>query len=124
MLRHLHGGRDQLRLRREPIEKAHLIEPLGSEAEAQGHLHGNRIGHVGEMTMMVAAEQPALSLRYLEYRSWHGDAKVGSFHQHETATHRKPVDGGDHRLLELALEEGIGKRWTCATRSSGRQRFL
>ena len=69
MVGHGHRRRDQLRLGCKPVEETDLVEPLGGEAEAQRHLHGDRIGHVGEMAMVVAAEQPALGLRYLETAS-------------------------------------------------------
>src|SRR3546814_960193 len=65
----------------QPVDEADLVEALRGEAEAQRHLHRDRIGQVGDMAVIPAAEQPALRLRDLEYRLAHRDAQVGALDQ-------------------------------------------
>ena len=107
MLGHRHGRRHQLGGVDQPVHEADLVEALRGEAEAQRHLHRHRVGQVGDMTVIVAAEQPALGLGDFEHCLAHGHAQIGAFDQHEAAAHGKAVDGGDHRLLELARHERV-----------------
>ena len=67
MFGHRQRARDQLVRIDQAIEKADLVEPLRGEPEAQRHFHRDRIRQVGDVAVIVAAEQPALCLRHLEY---------------------------------------------------------
>ena len=63
MLRHLQRGRDQAFLIvDETIDETELVEPLRGKAEAECHLHRDRIGQIGKVPVIVSAEQPTLGL--------------------------------------------------------------
>ena len=82
------------------------------------------IGHVGDVAVIVAAEQPALGFRHLEDGAAHGDAQVGALDQHEAAAHGEAVDRGDDRLFQRAGHERV---LDAGPPSAGRavlQRFL
>jgi hypothetical protein len=121
---HRHRRRDQFRLRRDTVEEAELMKPLGGKAKAERHFHRDRIWHVGEVAVIVAAKQPALCLRHFEHGLRHRDPQIGALNQHEAAAHGETVDRSDHRLFQRAVHEGIGNLQTRAARHAGRQRLL
>ena len=94
-------------LRYQPIEEADLVQALGREAEAERHFHCDRIGQIGDVPVIVAAEQPALGFRDLEHRLVHRHAQIGPLHQHEAAAHRIAVDRGDNRLFQGPRHERV-----------------
>ena len=69
MLGHRERGRHQFVGLDQAVEEADLVEALGGEAEAERHLHRDRIRQVGDVAVIVAAEQPALRLGHLEHRA-------------------------------------------------------
>ena len=89
------------------IQKSHLVEPLGREAEAQRHLGGDRMREPGQEPVVVAAEQPALGLGDLEDRAVRGDAQIRTLHELKAAAHREPIDGADHGLGQRAVHERV-----------------
>jgi hypothetical protein len=103
-------------LRYQPIEEADLVQALGREAETQRHLHGDGVGQIGEMAVIVAPQQPALCLRHLEHGFGYGQAQIRALNQHETTAHGKAVDGSNHWFLQSAVHERIGH---CRSRAAG-----
>ena len=111
-------------MRHEPIDEAHLVEPLCREAEAERHLHRDGVGHIGKMAVIVAAQEPAFCLRNLEQGLGHRDAQIGALNQHEASAHGKAIHGSDDWLLQRAVHERIGHRRALATGRAGRERFF
>ena len=102
VLGHLERRGHQLGGVDDAVEEADFVEALRGEAEAQRHLHRDRIGQVGDVAVIVAAQQPALGFGDLEHRLAHGEPQVGALDQHEAAAHGEAIDRGDHRLFERA----------------------
>ena len=48
------------------INETNFVEPLGGEPEPERHFHRHGIRQIGEVAMIVAAEQPALGLTDFE----------------------------------------------------------
>ena len=124
MLRHAKRGRHQVVRVHQSVQEADVVEALGGETKPERHLHRDRVRHVGDVAMVVAAQQPALCLRHLEHGFRHRHAQIGALDQHEAAAHGKAVDGGDHRLLQRAVHERIADRDPRAARHAGGQRLL
>ena len=82
------------------------------------------IGQVGDVAVIVAAQQPALGLGDLEHRLAHRHPEVGALDQHEAAAHGKAVDRGDDRLLERARHEGVLEVGPLAAGGAALERFL
>src|SRR5439155_4961141 len=107
MLRHRKGAAHQIVGLAESVQEADLVEALGGEAEAKRHLHRDRVRQVGNVPVIVAAEQPAFGFRYLEHRAFYRDPQIGALDQHEAAAHRIAVDRGDDRFFQGAGHERV-----------------
>ena len=121
---HFHGFRHHLFGFDDAIQETDLMKPFGGEAEAQRHFQRHRVRNVGDMAVVVAAEQPAFGLGHFENSGASGDTQIGTFHQHESAAHGEAVDRGDHRLFQRAGHERVFQRRARAAGPVGGERFL
>ena len=101
------GFRHQVLGLHEAVQETDVVKAFGGEAKAKRHFHRDRIGHVGDMAMVVAAQQPAFRFRHLEHGALHGHTEVGALHQHEAAAHGEAVDGGDDGFFQSAGHERV-----------------
>src|SRR5215469_10508995 len=100
MHRHLASGRHQLIRFYQPVDPAQLVKPFGREPKGECQLGRRSLREAAPVSVIVAAQQPALGLRGFEHGAAHRDAQVGTFYQVEAATHRKAVDRSYHGLFE------------------------
>ena len=91
----------------QPVDETDLVKPLRCEAEPERHFHGDGVGEVGDMAVVVAAQQPALGFRYFEHSLLGDDAEIARLHQFESAAHGEAVDRRNDRLFQRAGGQGM-----------------